>query len=186
MTTIDKMDSALNIVHKYKHKRITLNKFIDEFMATFQITPVDLGGCIRILKEDGYIRKFVDEDEKEKLKDFPFQDEARQHYTFIVITMKGMLFKENGGYKGAKRDRLFTMIKNIAVTAITILIGIGTVWTGWLQYSIQADNNKLDTELSLLRQSLHESESTIQSQQYCIDSLKNILIQPLKHTTDMR
>jgi hypothetical protein len=178
MTTIEKMDLALDTAYKYKHKRIKLIRFIDEFMATFQITAVDLGGCIRMLEDDGYIREFVDEDEKEKIKDFPFQDEARQHYTFLVITMKGMLFKEQGGYGGVKRNRAWSKRKNIAVTMLTLFIGVATVYYARLQYQVSktdADNKQSlkESKLSLLK-----ADSTIRSQQYYIDSLKNILSNP--------
>lgn len=183
MTTIEKMDLALDIVYKNKHKRITLIKFIDEFMTTFKITVVDLGGCINILKEDGYIREFEDEQVKESLKDHPFQDEARQHYTFLVITMKGMLFKENNGYKGAKRNKRWRRIRNVAVTALTLLIGCATVFVAVLQYRVSTSDILLQQEVSSLQLKLSQSDSIIQSQQYYIEALTDS-VSYLKNTTD--
>lgn len=117
MTTIQKMDAGLRIV--YDSKKILEKDWIEKMT----VDVVALGGIIDMLEADGYIKSIIYEEMGKKLLAID-SNVPPNYYTYTVITIKGDLFWNSGGYKGRRRREF---ILETLQLSMTMVIALGTV-----------------------------------------------------------
>ncbi|MEZ5016186.1 MAG: hypothetical protein R2800_03985 [Flavipsychrobacter sp.] len=89
-------------------------------------------------------------------------------FTDWIITLEGIAYHGEGGYTGKYNSRKLLKFKDISVIALTLLIGVATVYTSWLQYGLQKkafqeEQNKHNNSVPSLQLKPMTSDSTIQS-----------------------